>query len=85
MQKKTYKIIPTKTFLKDLKKIDNKVAESVLKKLDDLKTNPYIGLKLTNISIAQWRVRVGNYRIRYDIEDDQIILKMIRHRNNIYQ
>ena len=32
-----------------------------------------------------WRIRVGDYRIRYDIEGDRVLLYRVRHRRDIYR
>jgi len=65
---KQYQIIPTKTFLKDLeKKVNPPYARQIEKVIDKLAKNPYQGIKLISIKIGQWRIRIGDYRIRYDI------------------
>jgi mRNA-degrading endonuclease RelE of RelBE toxin-antitoxin system len=53
--------------------------------LEALETDPYQGTKLTNVSVGAWRVRVGDYRIRYDIEGNQVFLYRVRHRRDIYR
>jgi len=81
-----YQIIPTKTFLKDLeKRIDPQYARQIEKVIDKLAKNPYQGIKLTSIKIGQWRIRIGDYRIRYDIEGNKVILLRILHRKDIYR
>lgn len=34
---------------------------------------------------GQWRIRWGDYRVRYDIEEDDVILHSVRHRKEIYR
>ncbi len=81
-----YQIIPTKTFLKDLeKRIDPQYSRQIEKAIDELAKNPYQGIKLTSIKIGKWRIRIGNYRIRYDIEGNKVILLRILHRKDIYR
>ena len=86
MSETKYKLVPTDTFLKDLKK---KVAPNDRKKVDralnSLVKNPYQGRKLKAKPFAKWRWVVWPYRIRYDIEGDQIILYTIRHRKEVYR
>ena len=83
---KQYQIIPTKTFLKDLeKRVDPQYTRQIEKVIDKLAKNPYQGIKLTSIKIGQWRIRIGNYRIRYDIEGNKVILLRILHRKDIYR
>lgn len=35
--------------------------------------------------MPEYRLRVGNYRILFEIEDDVIIVYRIRHRKDIYR
>ena len=37
----------------------------VLEVLEALQENPQQGSQLTNVPIGKWRIRVGDYRIRY--------------------
>jgi len=81
-----YQIIPTKTFLKDLeKRVNPQYARQIERTIDKLAQNPYQGIKLTSIKIGQWRIRIGDYRIRYDIEGNRVILLRILHRKDIYR
>jgi addiction module RelE/StbE family toxin len=85
MPEKKFQLVPTKTFLKDLKKIDAKLKRRIAKALDNLQENPFQGKKLAAIEIGKWRIRIGDYRIRYDVESHFIILYTIRHRKDIYK
>ncbi len=81
-----YRIVATKTFIKDLKKVPPRMFGLIAEKKNQLAVNPYfVGKKLTNMPFGQWRTRVGDYRIRYDIEGDEVVLLMIRHRKDIYK
>lgn len=33
---------------------------------------------------GQWRIRVGNYRLRYDIIGSDVVLYSFRHRRDVY-
>lgn len=85
MPERKFLLVPTKTFLKNLKKIDPKLKRRVAKALDNLQENPFQGKKLTAIEIGKWRIRIGDYRIRYDVEDNLIVLYTIHHRKDIYK
>ena len=81
-----YRIVPTKTFLKDLeKRVNPQYARQIEKAIDKLTQNPYRGIKLASIKIGQWRIRIGDYRLRYDIEGNKVILLTILHRKDIYR
>lgn len=85
---KTYTLVPSKTFLKDLKKLPPDFRGKAEKALLELKKDPYSGRdikKLTNVKFGQWRLRIGDYRLLYDIADDKIKLRVIRHRKEVYR
>jgi len=81
-----YKILATKSFQKDFQKIKNKKLKNNIKKeLQKLSKNPYKGKKLINLKIGQFRIRIGDYRIRYDIFQKEVVLHRLRHRKDIYR
>lgn len=85
---KTYKLIPSKTFLKDLKKIPPESKSKVDKALLELIQDPLSARdlkKLTNVEFGRWRLRIGDYRLRYDIVGQEIRLRIIRHRKDVYR
>ncbi len=55
-----------------------------------LETGPFDGVdvkKLVNVTFGegQWRMRLGNYRVRYDIHDKNVVLHSIRDRKDSYR
>ena len=80
-----YLLVPTRTFRKDVKKLDKKVAKRVLAVVKTLASNPRKGTKLLDQSFGVWRLRVGQYRIRYDLVGSDIVLHRARHRKDIYK
>jgi mRNA-degrading endonuclease RelE of RelBE toxin-antitoxin system len=85
---KEYRLVPSRTFLKDLGKLPADMKPKVEKVLLELKEDPHSSRntrKLTNVDIGKWRVRIGDWRLRYDIEGDEIQLHVIRHRRDVYK
>ncbi|MHB1390815.1 MAG: type II toxin-antitoxin system RelE family toxin [Thermoleophilia bacterium] len=85
---KTYKLVPSKKFHKDAKKLPAVAKANLAQALTELKKDPYSGRdlkKLTNVNVGQWRLRFGDYRLRYDIEGQEIWLISVRHRKDIYR
>jgi mRNA interferase RelE/StbE len=80
-----YELFISNRFRRDLRRLDAQVHRRVLAALDALQANPYQGQQLTDVQIGQWRIRVGDYRIRYDIEGDRVLLYRVRHRQDIYR
>jgi mRNA-degrading endonuclease RelE of RelBE toxin-antitoxin system len=78
---------------KGLTKRDSLLLEQFIKVIEILRFDPYNSIrqhdikKLTNVlkGGGQWRIRSGNYRLRYDIFDKEVILHSISHRKAAYQ
>jgi mRNA interferase RelE/StbE len=80
-----YHLVISNRFRRDLRRLDGIMHRRVLEVLEALQENPQQGSQLTNVPIGKWRIRVGDYRIRYDIEGDQVLLYRVRHRKDIYR
>ena len=80
-----FRTIPSKRFEDDFRELPKKIQGQILKALDRIKHDPYSGLKLRGVEIGEYRYRVGDYRIRYDIEGRTIYLHVVRHRKEVYR
>jgi mRNA interferase RelE/StbE len=80
-----YTLVISNRFRRDLRRLDAQVHRRVLAALEALQADPYQGQQLTDVQIGQWRMRVGDHRIRYDIEGDRVLLYRVRHRRDIYR
>lgn len=81
-----YKLVYTKTAFKDIQKLDNVARKRIKIKLEDLSKNPKSSAKkLTNSSIGQYRFRIGNYRVVFDIDKQNIVILRVGHRREIYK
>ena len=82
-----YKIQVKKSAEKELGKIPKKELLKILDKIKNLSDDPHPpgSIKLTNQK--KYRVRVGNYRVLYTIEDNilTIFIVKIGHRKHIYR
>ena len=72
-------------FRRDLKALNAETHRRVLQAVEQLATNPARGKKLGGAAIGQWRLRVGDYRIRYDFEGSDVLLYRVRDRKDIYR
>ena len=70
---------------KDLRKIDKQVVLRILKNIQKLEDYPDIAnvKKLKNHYPPQ-RFRIGDYRVLFDIVDNEIIVINIKHRREAY-
>ncbi|MEJ6482022.1 type II toxin-antitoxin system RelE/ParE family toxin [Nostoc punctiforme UO1] len=84
----TYQIEISKKAAKQLKKLSADIRDRINEKILELADNPRSSgvVKLENTG-NKYRIRVGNYRILYEIQDDILILKVVRigHRRDVYR
>lgn len=82
-----YKIRVKQSAEKELRKLSKKELIKILDKIEDLSDNPHpVGsIKLTNEE--KYRIRVGNYRVLYKVEDDILTVFVVKvgHRKQIYR
>jgi len=72
--------------LKDLKSLEKHEIKNIIEKIEEMKKgiNNLNIKKLTNFT-PEYRLRVGNYRILFEIEDNVITIYTISHRKNAYK
>ena len=84
------RIVYSETALKEFKKLDHPVQKQIKKYMDEVGNlaNPRTrGKALTADFTGLWRYRVGDYRIVCDIQDELILITVLRiaHRRKIYR
>lgn len=80
-----YAVVPSKRFEDDFRALPKDVQRQVLSAITRIKTNPFRGRRLRDVKVGAWRYRVGDWRIRYDIEGTRIFLHVVRHRKDVYR
>ena len=87
MASPTYRITYKGSVAKELRKIDRQTQKRLLAAIEGLATNPRPdGVKKLKSEYDQYRIRVGNYRIVYEIADGQLHVLVLRvaHRKDVY-
>jgi mRNA-degrading endonuclease RelE of RelBE toxin-antitoxin system len=79
-----YELVIARRFYKDLRQIDPQDQERILEALRQMGEEPYKGRKVVVAETGQYRWRVGPYRIRCDIERDEVHVLRVRHRREAY-
>jgi len=69
-----------------LKKLENKEAQRIIKKVNSISVNPMRYLD-TLVQIDAYKLRVGDYRILIDLDNEHKFMNIvfIGHRKNIYK
>ena len=82
-----YKVIVRPKAKKALLKIPKREQQRIQVAIELLATNPYPPAALKLVNRPEWRVRIGKYRIIYEVIDSELIVLIIDlgHRSNIYE
>ena len=79
-----YKIDWKEHALHNLKNLEDSIAKRIVKKVEALITNPFSGDIKKLKGIPGYRLRIGDYRVIFDVEKDMIFIIKIGHRKHIY-
>ena len=86
-----YTVVFSKEALKDIKKLDKHTAALIIgwirKNLEGCENPRLHGKGLTANLSGKWRYRVGDYRLLAEIQDEKVVILMLRvgHRSEIYK
>jgi len=84
----SYHVEIAKSAAKDLRGIDRKWIPRIVATIETLELDPRPpGCKKLVGSDHTYRLRIGDFRVVYDIQDDTLIILVvrIRHRRNVYR
>lgn len=83
-----YNIQWKQTAVKELKKIDSKSRSRILQAVGQLSHVAYPdGCKKLKGSLQTYRIRIGDYRVVYEVESKTlvVIILRVRHRKEVYK
>ncbi|MDI6800092.1 MAG: type II toxin-antitoxin system RelE/ParE family toxin [Actinomycetota bacterium] len=80
-----FRLIYTERAVKDIRKLDVVAGRRLKKSLEKLASCPLENsTKLINHKLGQYRYRVGDYRVIFDLDDEDIVILRVGHRREIY-
>jgi mRNA interferase RelE/StbE len=82
----TYRIIFSDRVLKQLKKLEKNVQESIISALERIRIRPQAHVTKL-VGDPGYRLRVGDYRVIFDIDEGNLVILVIKigHRKKIYK
>jgi len=81
-----YQLIYTRRAFRDIRSLDHQARKRVKMALEKLRENPFESAqKLNNPAFGTYRLRIGDYRVIFDIEDEKLIILRVGHRKDIYR
>ena len=84
----SYRVEIARSAAKDLRGIDRKWIPRIVAAIETLESDPRsASCKKLVGSDHTYRLRIGNYRVVYDIQDDTLIILVVRvrHRRDVYR
>ena len=84
----SYKIEWRRSIKKDLKGISKAEIPKIIGAVESLSEEPRPpGSKKLSGSEFTYRIRIGNYRVIYEIHDDTILIEVVKvgHRKDVYK
>ncbi len=83
----SYRVEIRKSVLRELRRLDTRMLPAIIAALDALAVEPRpLGVKKLVGSKSTYRIRVGDYRIIYEINDGTLTVTVVRaaHRKDAY-
>ena len=74
--------------VKSIQKLTPQVKKRLKQKLEYFTSQPdplVFAKALTKPADAQYRFRVGNYRVLFDLEGKNIVVLLVQHRKDVYR
>ncbi|MCF7989349.1 MAG: type II toxin-antitoxin system RelE/ParE family toxin [Thiohalocapsa sp.] len=83
----SYELVFKKSVAKDLRSIPKKDVPRILKRIEALREDPRGDGCLKLSAQERYRVRLGTYRIIYEIRDNELIVMVVKvgHRSSVYK
>ena len=80
-----YRVVLSRSARKELEGIPNTMADRIVRQLEALSRLPRPTGCLKLKGASQWRIRIGDYRIIYEIDDSARLIDVIyiRHRKDV--
>ncbi len=83
-----YDVTLTSSAERELKRLSSQLMVRILPRLESLASNPRpSGCRKLSGGDNEWRIRVGDYRVVYTIDDAELLVEVtrIRHRREVYE
>lgn len=83
----SFKVVFKQSVQKDLRRIPKKDVQRILARIDGLAKNPRPPGVEKLSARERYRIRQGVYRILYEIQDEQLIVVVVKvgHRRHVYR
>jgi len=70
--------------LKDLRRLDKRLSKRIVDRIEIMAEDLTGDVKKLTDHSPQYRLRIGDYRVLFDIEDETIVIQRIRNGREVY-
>jgi mRNA interferase RelE/StbE len=84
----SYRVALTSSAAQELQKLASQIVARIFPHIESLASNPRpSGCKKMQGGDREYRIRIGNYRVVYTIDDKNLLVEVtrIRHRKDVYE
>lgn len=82
----SYRLTYTLKAAKDISKLPKDIKDRIKKSLEKYVENPFLyARKMVDTSFGTYRFRIGDYRVIFDVKDDELIILRVGHRSKVYR
>ena len=82
----SFTLVYTNRAFKDIQRLDQKLKNRIGNALKRYEHDPMKhATKLTDPKLGTYRFRIGDYRVIFDIEGEDLVILRIGHRRDIYR
>lgn len=80
-----YRIEFATSALEDLRLVPKREADQILRKIQRLENGLHGNIKRLQNADVGFRLRMGNYRILFDVIGDKILVQKVGNRKDVYE
>ena len=81
-----FKLVYTKRAIRDIANLEPAMRRRIGKKLLRYQEDPLkYAVKITDPQLGSFRFRIGEYRVIFDLEGEEIVILRVGHRSEIYR
>ena len=70
--------------LKDLRQLDKNLSKRIVDRIEIMSEDLRGDVKKLTDHSPHYRLRIGDYRVLFDIDDEMIVIQRIRNRREVY-
>ena len=80
-----YRIEFATSALEDLRSVPKREADQILRKVQRLEAGLHGNIKRLQNADVGFRLRMGDYRVLFDVIGDKILVQKVGNRKNVYE